>query len=383
MRLRLRKRTADLAGPHPGPVAEAEAPITREALSAAGRLDATCGELSEAAELASGATGEIAQGLYQVAKGAREQSERSDAAARAMKDFDATAEGIARGAQDVSTAVEHLGQTVQGVSETTGRASALAERGGSALERVLEGMTQIGDAASQSAGHIRDLSRFSDDIGHLVTEIREIADQVNLLALNAAIEAAHAGEAGRGFNVVAEQVRQLAGRSHVASQEITGIVGSIRERTAGAVDAIDSMSGDVETGTKLTGEANDVLGDIVIAMRDMSERVPEMSTSLDTTRAVVEQETTAAQEMIALSREVTSSVDAVADIANRTTDLAQRVTASTEEVTATVQGLSLYAEVIAGVSQKLRAAVDGGTVPDHDDAGGGDRIESVPAPTSA
>jgi methyl-accepting chemotaxis protein len=329
--------------------------------------------LSDASETASGATQEIAQGIFRVSRGAREQSERSAQAAESVQNFDGAVEQIAKGAEQVAGVVENMHRSIEQVSETSQQAWQLAEQGSGALGEVLSGMERIETSTTQSTELMRDLTRFSDEIGRFVNVIREISDQVNLLALNAAIEAARAGEHGRGFAVVADEVRKLAGRSQEASVEISGIVAGIRDRTEGASAAVEGMAGEVGTGRELTAQANSVFADILAAMQAMVDSVPVMQASIESAREVAEVEVAATQEMSAMSGEISAAVQEIAGIADETTELAQTVTASTEEVTATVQSLTLYAEDLAGVSGKLKAVVAEASAPVDEE----DESESV------
>jgi methyl-accepting chemotaxis protein len=339
------------------PVDTVEEPPQGDAIDGAvERIRATAAELEDVSANASGATGAIAQGLYEVSKGAAEQSRRSESAAQSMGELDQAMTSIASGAQRVALQVEDVLAVVQGVSETTAGARELAGRGGNALERVLAGMERIDAASRDSAEHIDQLSECSERIGDFVKVIGEIADQVNLLALNAAIEAARAGEHGRGFAVVADEVRKLAARSREAAGDVQEIVRAIRASTAGSVGAIDGMRREVGEGSALTGEAQSVFNDISTAMDGVAEQLPVMERSIQATRTVAEEEVAATQEMSAMASEVTDAVRDVAAIAVRTTELAQGVTAATEEVTATVQSLALYGETLNEVCAELSAA---------------------------
>ena len=372
---RIRKPQAELQEPAADTDSIASEHVLRagvaEAISGMKGIEET---LSEASDSASGATQEIAQGIFRVSQGAREQSERSAQAAESVQNFDGAVAQIANGAEQVAGVVEDMHRSIEQVSETSQQAWQLAEQGSNALGEVLAGMERIDASTTQSTDLMRDLSRFSDEIGRFVNVIREISDQVNLLALNAAIEAARAGEHGRGFAVVADEVRKLAGRSQEASEEISGIVAGIRDRTTGASAAVEGMAGEVGTGRDLTAQANSVFADILMAMQAMVDSVPIMQSSIESAREVAEVEVAATQEMSAMTGEISTAVQGIAEIADETTELAQTVTASIEEVTATVQSLTLYAEDLAGVSGKLGAVVDEASVDSVDPE---DTVDSV------
>jgi methyl-accepting chemotaxis protein len=185
----------------------------------------------------------------------------------------------------VATAMQEMSSTVQQVSENCARAAEASRRaaetareGGVVVEQALTQMRSIAESVGGTTKKIGELGRSSDQIGRIAGVIDEIADQTNLLALNAAIEAARAGEQGRGFAVVADEVRKLAERTTTATKEIAGMIQTIQEGARGAVKAMEAGSQQVEEGVTSTARAGESLQEII----SMSEEVGSMITHIAT-----------------------------------------------------------------------------------------------------
>jgi methyl-accepting chemotaxis protein len=188
-------------------------------------------------------------------------------------------------ASQVATAMLQMSSTVQEVSDNSNRAAEAsrqaaetAREGGTVVEQSLATMRSIAQSVSATAHKVEDLGKSSDQIGRIIGVIDDIADQTNLLALNAAIEAARAGEQGRGFAVVADEVRKLAERTTSATKEVAQMVQGIQSETRAAVAAMHEGTKQVEEGVQTTARAGDSLKQII----HMSEQVGEMITHIAT-----------------------------------------------------------------------------------------------------
>lgn len=224
------------------------------------------------------------------------------------------AEQISKGTQNqnvqvmqVASAIEEMGATVVEVAKNASqaaefakKASEMAVNGGNVVGRTVEGMRDIARSVEESAGTIEELGKSSDQIGEIITVINDIADQTNLLALNAAIEAARAGEHGKGFAVVADEVRKLAERTTKATKEIKEKIELIQEKTAGAVEAMKSGRKNVETGVGFASEAGESLKAIVEMVKSVSDMIQQIA-------AAQEQQSAAAGEVSA-NMEIISTV---------------------------------------------------------------------------
>ncbi len=215
----------------------------------------------------------------------------TDKVASASVELSATAEEISKGtdtltsrASQTAAAVEEMNATVGQVAQNSGKAAGLAQEtvktaqeGGTVVTSTISGMQQLSEAVSSSATIISDLGKSSDQIGEIVRTIEDIADQTNLLALNAAIEAARAGEQGRGFAVVADEVRKLAERTTKATKEIGDMIRQIQQDTRGAVESMQQGTQKVTAGVDLVNKTGDALSQIVRMVSESADMIRQIA----------------------------------------------------------------------------------------------------------
>ena len=252
--------------------------------------------------------------------------------AAAGEEISARAREQAKGAEtqsdqttQLATAMQEMSSTVQQVSENSNTAAAASQKaaetareGGKVVEETLSRMRAIAQAVGETAKKVQELGKKSDQIGTIIGVIDDIADQTNLLALNAAIEAARAGEQGRGFAVVADEVRKLAERTSRATKEISGMIHSIQAETKSAVTAMRSGTEEVEQGVGLTTQAGSSLHDII----QMSQQVGDMVTLI----------ATAATEQAATAEEINGNIEQIAKIAAGSAAGAQQTTQALQDL---------------------------------------------------
>ena len=271
-------------------------------------------------------------------------SEAVEATASAGTEISSSAEEMAAGAQEqssqtteIASAVEEMTKTILETSQNSSRsaeaaksAGAIAKEGGKVVNQTIEGMNRISEVVKKSAETVNALGKGSDQIGEIVQVINDIADQTNLLALNAAIEAARAGEQGRGFAVVADEVRKLAERTTKATKEIAVMIKQIQKDTSGAVDSMNKGTEEVEKGKALADKAGQSLKEIIVGV----EQVVDMSMQV---AAASEEQSSAAEQISknieAISNVTHESATGIQQIARSAEDLS-RLTVNLQELTA-------------------------------------------------
>ena len=194
-----------------------------------------------------------------------------DVADRARQQSDA-ASSMAASVEEMSVSIDQVRDNAQEAHGISIEAGSISQEGAEVIHSAATEMRKISDAVQSSSEIVEDLGRQSDQITSIVNTIKEIADQTNLLALNAAIEAARAGEQGRGFAVVADEVRKLAERTSLSTTEIAGMVGKIQNGTRSAVSSMQAGVVQVSHGVELANQA----GDSINRIRDGAQRVTEV-----------------------------------------------------------------------------------------------------------
>ncbi len=196
------------------------------------------------------------------------------------------AAGTAAAVEEMTVSVAQIADNTREAETTASMAGELAGQGQGTVEDVVAGMNRIARTVSQSASSIESLGNRSKEITSIVQVIKDIADQTNLLALNAAIEAARAGEQGRGFAVVADEVRKLAERSSNATTEISTMIASIQDDTVKAVTAMQSGSQMVQDGVSAVTRAGSSMTQIVDGTRHIGEVTRDIASSIREQSAV-------------------------------------------------------------------------------------------------
>lgn len=282
------------------------------------KIEETSTHLASASE-------ELSATSAHISEGAMRQSGQTSYAATAMDQMNATVLEVAKNSHQASIDAKNASET--------------ASRGGQVVSGATSAMKEVAEATSVSATTIQRLGSRSEEIGTIVSVINDIADQTNLLALNAAIEAARAGEQGRGFAVVADEVRKLAERTTRATREIGVMITSIQDETSRAVSAMNEGNLKVENGVRLANEAGQALKDIVSGVELVTDMIAQIATS--------------AEEQSATTDEIARSVESIAEV-------------SKENVSATGEVARATGE-LAALAAELKSLVSGFKAKDRDD----------------
>ncbi len=344
------------------------------------------GQLADASSQAGDATQGLADASQQVASGAQEQATNIQKSSQLVDELITSVGQVAEGSEkqttevnraqgvvsQVANASKQVAENAQGATEGAQSANKAAENGVEVVQQTIQGMNSINDAVQNVATEVANLGERSQEIGKIVSVIDDIAAQTNLLALNAAIEAARAGEQGRGFAVVADEVRQLAERVSQATSEIAGLIESVQESVSTSVQATETGTKQVEEGTTLASGAGEALDEIIKAVGSVTQQVEEISglaeevsassnemvDAIDGISSVATENSAVAAKMNDASSEVKGSMEAVSAVTEETSAAAEETSASTEEMSAQVEEVVASAQTLAEMAESLERSVE-------------------------
>lgn len=261
---------------------------------------------------------EISKGAGQLSSGANEMLSLADeSASRAQAQNDAAA-SIAAAVEELTVSVSHINDNTQHAQRQASEASQLAKDGNAIIEQSLSEVQRIEASVSETATVIANLEKESANISAIVNVIREIADQTNLLALNAAIEAARAGEQGRGFAVVADEVRKLAERTGHSTKEISQLIQNIQHGTHSAAESMASGMARVQSGVTLSTRAGEAIAGISGSVSKASDQVSDISAALS--------------EQTSASSDIARNIEVIAGMSQENSESARRVTQASQQM---------------------------------------------------
>lgn len=293
------------------------------------QVAATSEELSASSEQTSLAVEQVASAIQEVADGAENQVTQT------LK-----SNGLVG---HISKEIAELNQHVQGVTSTANETSMLANDGVDVVDQAIQRIHLIQEETAVTATVVNELGNKSHEIGEMVSMITNVAEQTNLLALNAAIEAARAGEHGKGFAVVADEVRKLAEQSAQAANKVNHLILEIREEIDESVEAISKGNLSVEEGIRLVNEAGSSFRIIASAVNKVTADITEVSDGVE--------------QISADAQLIVQTIDLTTEIAEQSAEHTQTIAAAAEEQTASIEEIAAGSDTLAQMAEDLQAAV--------------------------
>ncbi len=270
-------------------------------------------QVTESVSATASAASQISSSTEEMAAGIQEQSQQTTEVAGAVEEMTKT--------------ILETSQNSSAASDAAKNAGDIAREGGKVVSETIEGMIRIAEVVQNTAITVQELGNSSDQIGEIIQVIDDIADQTNLLALNAAIEAARAGEQGRGFAVVADEVRKLAERTTKATKEIASMIKQIQKTTSGAVTSMAEGTKVVENGKVLADKAGQSLTQIIKG----AENVVDISVQV----------AAASEEQSSTSEQISKSIEAINNVTNQSSSGIQQIAQAAEDLNKLTNNLEL------------------------------------------
>ncbi len=293
------------------------------------QVAATSEELSASSEEMSRSVEQVAGSIQQLANGADDQKVKTVEADQSFSTI----------SNDIMQIAEH----VESVSEMSQQTSSVAENGNEVIQKTINQMSKIQDQSELTGSMMNALGEKSNEIGKIVTLITSVSDQTNLLALNAAIEAARAGEHGKGFAVVADEVRKLAEQSREAANQVSQLIIGIQEDIKQSVNAMNDGRLSVEEGIQLVNHAGKSFQQIFEEVSSVTKHINEVSTT--------------AHEISTAADSVVELIDDTTKIAEESADYSQNIAAVVIEQNASMEEIASVSEELAKMAEKLQGTV--------------------------
>ncbi|HLP86107.1 MAG TPA: methyl-accepting chemotaxis protein [Phycisphaerales bacterium] len=261
----------------------------------------------------------------EVAAASTEIAASSEEMARGMEQQADQVTQISSAVQEMSASVVEVGSKSATARDRADASGQSATRGGQVVAETVAGMQSINEAVSASSASVTELGKRGEQIGEIIKVINDIADQTNLLALNAAIEAARAGEHGRGFAVVADEVRKLAERTQKATEEVGESIRAIQDETRRAVDRMGSGTKQVETGVQKAQAAGESLNMIVSNVKEVALMIQNIAAAAEQQGSASEQISRSLENINSVTREATSGAAQAAQASSELSTKAEQL----------------------------------------------------------
>lgn len=304
-------------------------------------------EMLESIDVASSKVYSASEGLTASAK---QSSQASDQVADSVNEVAAATEKQLQLAEKADNVVYQISNSINQVmsdtkivSDSAEKTALTANEGEAAIDKVVTQMDIIAEKTNETSIEINELENKSKQIGKIVEVISDISDQTNLLALNAAIEAARAGESGKGFSVVAEEVRKLAEQSQTAASQITNLISEVQFRIGNAVTFMNDGKREVEEGAKVVSVAGKSFEEILLMIKNMTSKIQEIYVSVE--------------QIAGQTGNVVTNVHDINGECKRTNEEAQTISAATEEQSASTKEIATASENLADMAEELQEAI--------------------------
>jgi methyl-accepting chemotaxis protein len=276
------------------------------------------GKLKEMVDRLRMDVGSLKQASVSIASGSQQLNSQSTTMTRTLSDQSSRATQIATASEEMSQTVIDIARNAADIAHSAVETAAVADQGSRVVQQSVSEARVIAETVTHSTEVVKTLGARSQQIGEIVSVINDIADQTNLLALNAAIEAARAGEQGRGFAVVADEVRKLAERTAKATAEISTMIRGIQDEVGNAVSSMDTANGKVASGLKFSLEAGTQLQKIVESVSGL--------------QSMVQQIASATEEMSSTSEGIAGDIQEIASGAQNLTGNSSQIATSSSDL---------------------------------------------------
>ncbi|OIR19603.1 methyl-accepting chemotaxis protein 4 [mine drainage metagenome] len=268
---------------------------------------------------------QVHDGIEKVAESSHSLSTSSQQVASSSTNQSEAAAAMAATIEQITVSIAHVSEGAREALRISRSSGELSDKGGEIIHRTAEEMKKIADTVRQTSVSIGNLGEQSTKISSIVKVIKEIADQTNLLALNAAIEAARAGEQGRGFAVVADEVRKLAERTTQSTQEVTQMIDTIQSASQAAVSGMDATVVQVDSGVVLAQQAGDAINQIKVESSQVLQTVSGISASLEEQSKASNDIAAHIEKVAQMTEQNSKAADQTAEAANHLAELSDNM----------------------------------------------------------
>jgi methyl-accepting chemotaxis protein len=338
-------------------------------------------QLANSSQQSEQAVEQITETIQQIAESSNEQSEVVNSTASLIENVIHSIENVAQGTRNqvdeiakstditmkMIKALQQLAKNAEiGMNEAVGSLQTVKE-GASSIDTTLTSFESIKGKVAETGESVKEMGERSKEIGMIVQTIEEIADQTNLLALNAAIEAARAGEHGKGFAVVADEVRKLAEKSSTATKEIGQLIHAIQRTITEAVQSMDESLGEMEDSLQQTTHARKIIEQITLDVEEDTLRSEKMNQStqeilqfsdgvfsaMGEVESVAEKNIEETLSLNASAERISSSIQMIAGVSEENTAATEEISSSMEEMNAQFEEVAQFARSLAGIAAQL------------------------------